>query len=102
MSEICGRCHEPVADDEVFCGNCRQGTTSSLQVAVTDAGEASRRTLPQPANFSLPSPPPAIDERIRRRFGGFATILRSVRPATKARLAILRGLRASRRRLNSA
>jgi hypothetical protein len=24
MSEICVRCHEPVADDEVFCGNCGQ------------------------------------------------------------------------------
>jgi hypothetical protein len=38
MSEICVRCHEPVFDDEVFCGNCGQRTAAAPP---TDTGLAS-------------------------------------------------------------
>lgn len=38
MSEICVRCHEPVADDEVFCGHCGQRTAA---VQPRDAGPVS-------------------------------------------------------------
>jgi hypothetical protein len=59
MSEICGRCHEPVADDEVFCGNCGQRMAATQASDTGLARDVLGAAVPgaRPATESRPAGP---------------------------------------------
>jgi len=80
MSEICVRCHESVADDEVFCGNCGQRMAAAQP---RDAGLVSTVI-----GASMPGAWPAAESRP-------ASLGDSVRDAAALRRAVADGARLS-------